>query len=142
LSLLHVAFLSVVAALTPSRSPSPCGKHVSPTVASLQAGPIRRGLLVRRFPLSGSGQQLERSVPMMDFTNADRAQRAERALKRYNGDNDAIANAVDFLTDLQHFYHTACMNDDVHPTFDEALESARRHFNEERRGELPKAGAA
>jgi len=79
---------------------------------------------------------------MMDLTNSDRAKRAERALKRYNGDNYAIANAVDFLTDMQHFYHAACLNDDVHPAFDEALESARKHFHEERKGELPKAGAA
>jgi hypothetical protein len=68
---------------------------------------------------------------MMDLTNPDRAKRAEAALKRYNGDNDAIANAVDFLTDLQHFYHLAHAKDDTHPTFDEALESARGHFQPE-----------
>jgi hypothetical protein len=65
---------------------------------------------------------------MMDFTNPDRAKRAKAALRRYNGDNDAIANAVDFLTDLQHFYAIEHAKDDVHPTFDDALESARGHF--------------
>jgi hypothetical protein len=62
---------------------------------------------------------------MKDFTNVDRAKRAKAALKRYNGDNDAITNAVDFLTDVQHFYHLAHAKDDTHPTFDDALESAR-----------------
>lgn len=70
---------------------------------------------------------------MMDFTNPDRAKRAKAALKRYNGDNDAITNAVDFLTDLQHFYHLAHAKDDTHPTFDEALESARGHFEAEQK---------
>jgi hypothetical protein len=68
---------------------------------------------------------------MKHFTNADRAKRAEAALKRYNGDNDAVANAVDFLTDLQHFYNLAHAEDNTHPTFDEALESARGHFEAE-----------
>ena len=72
---------------------------------------------------------------MNDFTNADRAKRAKGALKRYNGDNDAITNAVDFLTDVQHFYHLAHAKDDTHPTFDDALESARRHFEAEQDGE-------
>lgn len=68
---------------------------------------------------------------MTDFTNADRAKRAKAALKRYSGDNDAITNAVDFLTDLQHFYHLAHAKDDTHPTFDDALQSARQHFEAE-----------
>jgi hypothetical protein len=68
---------------------------------------------------------------MMDFTNTDRAKRATAALKRYNGDNDAITNAVDFLTDLQHFYAIEHANDDIHPTFDDALQSARGHFEAE-----------
>ena len=72
---------------------------------------------------------------MMDFTNTDRAKRAKAALKRYNGDNDPITNAVDFLTDLQHFYHLAHAQDDTHPTFDEALVSARGHFEAEQEGE-------
>jgi hypothetical protein len=65
---------------------------------------------------------------MMDLTNPDRAKRAEAALKRYNADNDAITNAVDLLTDLQHFYAVAHAADDTHPTFEQALESARGHF--------------
>lgn len=77
-----------------------------------------------------------------DFTNSDRTKRAERALKRYNGDYDVIANAVDFLTDLQHFYYAASQKNETHPTFDEALETARMHFDEELKAELPKASAA
>jgi hypothetical protein len=94
-------------------------------------------MLQRRFALPfGTRQQLkERSVPMKDFTNADRAKRAQSALKRYNGDNDPITNAVDFLTDLQHFYNLARAKDNIHPTFDEALESARGHFEAEQKGE-------
>ena len=69
---------------------------------------------------------------MKDFTNADRAKRAKAALKRYNGDNDAITNAVDFLTDVQHFYHLGHEEDDTHPTFDDALEL---HFEAEQNGE-------
>jgi len=72
---------------------------------------------------------------MIDFTNADRAKRAKAALKRYNGDNDAITNAVDFLTDVQHYYHLAHAKDDMQPTFDDALESARGHFEAEQNGE-------
>jgi hypothetical protein len=68
---------------------------------------------------------------MMDFTNAERAKRAIAALKRYNGDNDPITNAVDFLTDLQHFYNLAHAEDNSHPTFDEALLSAHGHFDAE-----------
>jgi hypothetical protein len=45
----------------PEQKPVALRKHVSPTFggdrAACQAGPIRRGLLVRRFPLSGSGKQ-------------------------------------------------------------------------------------
>jgi hypothetical protein len=75
---------------------------------------------------------LERSVPMKDFTNADRAKRAKAALKRYNGDNDAITNVVDLLADLQHFfYDLEHAKDIIHPTFDDALASARRHFEDE-----------
>jgi len=66
-----------------------------------------------------------------EFTNADRARRAEAALENYNGDNDPVTNAEDFLTDLQHFYHLAHAQDDTHPTFDEALEAARGHFEAE-----------
>jgi hypothetical protein len=69
-----------------------------------------------------------------EFTNADRAKQAKAALKRYNGDNDAATNAVDFLTDLQHFYNIAHAEDDTHPTFVEALESARCHFEIEQSG--------
>jgi hypothetical protein len=36
-----------------------------------------------------------------EFTNSDRAERAKGALANYNGDNDPLANTVDFLTDLQ-----------------------------------------
>jgi hypothetical protein len=68
---------------------------------------------------------------MKDFTNADRAQRAEAAMKRYNGDNDAMTNALDFLVDLQQFYNLAHAADIAHPTFDDALESARGHFQAE-----------
>jgi hypothetical protein len=70
-----------------------------------------------------------------EFNNADRAKRAKAALKRYNGDNDAITNAVDFLADLQHFYHLEHAEDDTHPAFDEAFESARGHFEAEQKGE-------
>jgi hypothetical protein len=70
---------------------------------------------------------------MMDVTNTERAKRAKAALKRYNGDNDAIANAVDFLTDLQHFYDIEHSKDSTHPTFDEALEAARGHFEAEQK---------
>lgn len=70
-----------------------------------------------------------------EFTNADRARRAEAALQGYNDDYDTVTNAVDFLTDLQHFYHLAHAKDDTHPTFEEALESARGHFEAERNGE-------
>jgi hypothetical protein len=85
---------------------------------------------------SGTRQQpSERSVPMKDFTNADRAKRAKAALRRYDGDNDAITNAVDFLTDLQHFYALEHAKDDIHPTFDDAFESARRYFEAEQKGE-------
>jgi hypothetical protein len=69
---------------------------------------------------------------MMDFTNPDRAKRAKAALKRYNGDNDAITNAVDFLTDFQHFYAIEHAKDNSHPTFDDALQSARQHFEAEK----------
>jgi hypothetical protein len=68
------------------------------------------------------------------FANTDRAERAKDALFNYNGDNDAITNAVDFLTDLQHFYNLAHAEDDTHPTFVEALESARGHFEAEQPG--------
>src|ERR1700691_2000740 len=48
---------SVVAALPPSRTVA-LRKHASPSsaaiVAALQTGPVRRGLLVRRFPLRGA----------------------------------------------------------------------------------------
>jgi hypothetical protein len=71
---------------------------------------------------------------MKNFTNSDNANRAKATLKRYNGDNDAITNAVDLLTDLQHFYHLAHAKDDSHPTFDDALESARGHFEAEQAG--------
>jgi len=70
-----------------------------------------------------------------EITNADRAERAKAALEQYNDDNDAATNAVDFLTDIQHFYHAARERDDTHPTFDEALEAARGHFEAERKGE-------
>src|SRR5579862_9909193 len=63
----------------------------------------RSRLTALRLALYGHRQQHERSVPMKDFTNADRAKRSKAALKRYNGDNDTITNAVDLLTDLQHF---------------------------------------
>jgi hypothetical protein len=70
---------------------------------------------------------------MKGFTNADRAKRARAALKRYNGDNDAITNAVDLLADLQHFfYDLEHAKDIIHPTFDDAHESARRHFEAEK----------
>src|SRR5580692_7709753 len=78
---------------------------------------------------------------MKDFTNADRATRAKAALKRYNGDNDAIANAIDFLTDLQHFYDIEHAKDISHPTFDDALESARGHFEAEQNEVSRKGGA-
>jgi hypothetical protein len=83
------------------------------------------------FLLGRKGQQRKGDRFMMDFTNADRAKRAKAALKRYNGDNDPITNAVDFLTDLHHFYNLAHAQDDTHPTFDEALASARGHFQAE-----------
>jgi hypothetical protein len=68
---------------------------------------------------------------MKDFTNADRAKRAKAALKKYNGDWDTVTNALDLLVDLQHFYALAHAQDGTHPTFDEALESARGHFDAE-----------
>jgi hypothetical protein len=52
---------------------------------------------------------------MTDFTNADRAKRAKAALK--------------------HFYSLAHATDDTHPIFDEALETARGHFEAEQKGE-------
>jgi hypothetical protein len=72
---------------------------------------------------------------MRDFNNLDRAKRAQRALKLYDRDNDAITNAVDFLTDLQHFYNIEHAKSIGHPTFDEALESARGHYEAELRGD-------
>jgi hypothetical protein len=72
---------------------------------------------------------------MMDFTNAERTKRAKAALKRYNGDNDPITNVIDFLTDLQHFSHLAHAQDETHPTFDEALVSARGHSDAEQQAE-------
>jgi len=68
---------------------------------------------------------------MKDITNSDRAKRAKTALKMYNGDNDPVTNALDFLVDLQHFYNIAHAHDVGHPTFDEGLESARSHFDAE-----------
>jgi hypothetical protein len=68
---------------------------------------------------------------MKDFTNSDRAIRATKALNLYNSDNDAVTNALDFLVDLQHFYNLAHAYDISHPTFDEALEAARGHFEAE-----------
>lgn len=68
---------------------------------------------------------------MKHFTNADRAKRAEAAMKKYNGDNDAVTNALDFLVDLQHFYNLAQAREITHPTFEEALETARVHFQAE-----------
>lgn len=68
---------------------------------------------------------------MKEFTNQDRAKRAEAALKKYNHDNDAATNALDFLVDLQHFYNLAHAEDNTHPTFDESLEAARGHFQTE-----------
>jgi hypothetical protein len=66
-----------------------------------------------------------------EFTNGDRAKRAKEALEAYNRDNDAPTNAVDFLTDLQHFYNFAHAETISHPTFDDALEVARGHFEAE-----------
>ena len=74
---------------------------------------------------------------MNDFTNADRARRAKTALERYNGDNDAATNALDFLVDLQHFYNFAHAEEITHSTFDKALESARGHFEAELCGSNP-----
>jgi hypothetical protein len=48
---------------------------------------------------------------MKEFSNSDRAKRVKAALKRYNGDCDAVANALDFLVDLQHFYNIAHAKD-------------------------------
>jgi hypothetical protein len=73
---------------------------------------------------------------MKDFTNADRAKRAEVALKNYNGDNDAAVNALDFLVDLQHYYNLAHAKEITHPTFEEALEAARIHFETEQKEAL------
>src|ERR1039457_2388308 len=36
------------------------------------------------------------------ITNADRAERARKALEVYNDEYDTTANAIDLLTDLQH----------------------------------------
>ena len=73
---------------------------------------------------------------MKDFTNADRAKRAEAALKSYNGDNDAAVNALDFLVDLQHYYNLTHAKENTHPTFEEALEAARIHFEAEQKEAL------
>ena len=78
---------------------------------------------------------------MKDFTNADRSQRARDVLENYNGDNDTATNAVDFLTDL-HFYNLAQKLDDVHPSFEDALQSARGHFDAEAAEAARKALAA
>jgi len=72
---------------------------------------------------------------MKTFTNTDRAGRAKAALMRYNGDNDAATNALDFLLDLHHFYNFAHAEEITHPTFNEALVSARGHFEAEQNGE-------
>jgi hypothetical protein len=68
---------------------------------------------------------------MKNLTNADRAKRAKAALSWYDGGTDEIANAVDFLADLRHFYALEHGKDDAHPTFGDALEAARRHFEAE-----------
>jgi hypothetical protein len=70
-----------------------------------------------------------------EFTNIERANRAEADMKEYSCDWNAITNAVDFLTDLQHFYAVAHAKDISHPTFDEALKSARVRFEAEQKGE-------
>jgi hypothetical protein len=64
-------------------------------------------------------------------TNFDRAERARKTLAAYNDDCDIRANAVDLLTDLQHFYNIEHAYAIGHPTFDEALETARGHFEAE-----------
>lgn len=65
------------------------------------------------------------------ITNAERADRAHRALQAYNDEYDVIANAVDLLADLQHYCHIAHAQDGNHRTFDDLLNTARGHFNAE-----------
>jgi hypothetical protein len=73
---------------------------------------------------------------MKEFTNADRVERARAAMESFNRDNDAAVSALDFLVDLQHFYNFAQAEDIAHPTFEEALEAARTHFEAEQKEAL------
>jgi hypothetical protein len=69
------------------------------------------------------------------ISNAERAERARKALANYNDEYDLIANCVDFLADLQHYHNHACAVANSHPTFEDVLETARQHFNAELAGE-------
>jgi hypothetical protein len=69
------------------------------------------------------------------ITNLHRANRARKALANYTDEHDPIANVVDFLTDIQHLCYLECMEDGLHPTFEDALESACGHFSAEIAGE-------
>jgi hypothetical protein len=83
---------------------------------------------------------------MKHVTNAERAKRARAALRKYRVDNNAAkrysdhyepaTSVVDFLADLQHFYNLAQAKNIAHPTFEDALESARGHFEAEQQEAL------
>ena len=70
------------------------------------------------------------------ITNAERAERALRALESYNDEYDVIGNAIDFLADLQHYCAMACHFDANHRTFDDLLQMAGEHFAAEIGGAL------
>jgi hypothetical protein len=59
------------------------------------------------------------------ITNAERAERARKALEAYTDEFDSVANMIDFLTDLQHYCNIAHAADISHRTFDDLLETAR-----------------
>ena len=71
----------------------------------------------------------------LPIPNAERANRARKAIAGYNDEYDLTANIVDLLTDLQHYCNITHAVEIRHPTFDELLETSRNHFRAEINGE-------
>ena len=92
-------------------------------------------LSVNREVIAEANEMEQATAPSPDLTNTDRAQRARQALKGYNHEWDIVANAIDFLTDLQHYCHLGYADAVRHTTFAELLERATGHFNTEISGE-------
>jgi hypothetical protein len=69
------------------------------------------------------------------ITNAERAERARKALEAYNDEYDLTTNIVDLLADLQHYCPIAQARGIEHRTFDAILELARTHYAAEINGE-------